>query len=159
MTETATILPVDHMGQTAEIVAAYVSNNPVPATDLPAVIGAVHAALLAIAGGAATGPAAEPDVEKPTPAQIRKSVTQDALVSFIDGRGYKTLKRHLGRHGLDPKAYRVRYGLPADYPMTAPAYSEARSALAKSLGLGRSGKAAGEQAPKPKTTRSRKAAE
>ncbi len=72
-----------------------------------------------------------------TPAQIRKSIQQDGLVSFIDGKSYQTLKRHLGKHGLDMPAYRQRYGLPADYPSTAPGYSERRSALARSLGLGR----------------------
>jgi predicted transcriptional regulator len=57
-------------------------------------------------------------------------------VSFIDGKTYKTLKRHLAAHGLDPHSYRERYGLPADYPMVAPSYAEKRSALAKSIGLG-----------------------
>ena len=76
------------------------------------------------------------ELEKPTPAQIRKSITHDGLVSFVDGKTYKTLKRHLTGAGLDPASYRQRYGLPSDYPMTAPSYSEQRSALAKSLGLG-----------------------
>lgn len=93
------------------------------------------------------GPApAEEVVEKPTPAQIRKSITPDALISFIDGKQYKMLKRHLRAHGLDPHAYRERYGLPADYPTTAPSYSEQRSALAKGLGLGSFGGRAGQQA-------------
>ncbi|MCJ2053502.1 MucR family transcriptional regulator, partial [Methylobacterium sp. J-070] len=58
---------------------------------------------------------------------------------FIDGKTYKTLKRHLTSHGLDPKAYRDRYGLPADYPMVAPSYAAQRSALAKAIGLGQPG--------------------
>ena len=76
------------------------------------------------------------DVEKPSPAQIRKSVRPDGIVSFIDGKTYKTLKRHLTSHGLDPRSYRERYGLPADYPMVAPSYAEKRSQLAKQIGLG-----------------------
>ncbi|CAO4179540.1 ROS/MUCR transcriptional regulator protein [Methylorubrum populi] len=81
----------------------------------------------------------EPKVERATPAQIKKSITPNALVSFVDGKPYKTLKRHLSQHGLDPQSYRTRYGLPADYPMTAPSYSEQRSALARSIGLGQRG--------------------
>ena len=80
-------------------------------------------------------PAAE-QVEKPTPAQIRKSITPDGLISFVDGKSYKTLKRHLTGHGLDFHAYRARYGLPSDYPSTAPNYSAQRSELARTLGLG-----------------------
>ena len=123
-----------------EIVAAYVSNNPVPASELPNLIQSVHRAVAGLASGNVPSAAAlADDVEKPTAAQIRKSVQQDEIVSFIDGKTYKTLKRHLTSHRLDPKAYRERYGLPADYPMTAPSYAAQRSALAKSIGLGRPG--------------------
>ena len=75
-------------------------------------------------------------VDKPTAAQIRKSITPDALISFVDGKPYKTLKRHLSKSGMTIEQYRERYGLPRDYPSTAASYSEQRSALAKSLGLG-----------------------
>jgi predicted transcriptional regulator len=127
---------------TAELVAAYVSNNPVPAAELPALIARVHGAIAGLVSGtltAETGTAAQPEVEKPSAAQIRKSVRPDGIVSFIDGKTYKTLKRHLTSHGLDPRAYRDRYGLPADYPMVAPSYAEQRSALAKAIGLGQPG--------------------
>ena len=128
----------------SELVAAYVSNNRVPATELPGLIGTVHAALNGIASGTAasgtTAPAEE--IEKPTAAQIRKSITPDALVSFVDGKRYKTLKRHLTKHGLDPHSYRAKFGLPSDYPMVCPSYSAARSALAKNIGLGLPGRAA-----------------
>ena len=127
---------------TAELVAAYVSNNPVPVAELPALITRVHGAIASLVSGtltADTGAAAHADVEKPSAAQIRKSVRPDGIVSFIDGKTYKTLKRHLTSHGLDPRAYRDRYGLPADYPMVAPAYAEQRSALAKAIGLGQPG--------------------
>ena len=122
-----------------DIVAAYVSNNPVPAAELPALIAKVHAALAGLSG---PGPAAaepEAEVEQPTPSQIRRSITDAGIVSFIDGKPYKTLKRHLTKHGLTPQGYRQRYGLPADYPMVAPGYAAQRSALAKEIGLGRPG--------------------
>ena len=116
----------DMLGLASEIVAAYVSNNRVSAAELPGLIGSVHAALHGIAGGMAAGGASAPDeeVEKPTPAQIKKSIRPDGLVSFIDGKAYKTLKRHLTKHGLDPHSYREKFGLPADYPTTSAAYSE-----------------------------------
>jgi predicted transcriptional regulator len=124
---------------TAELVAAYVSNNPVPAAELPALIARVHGAISGLVAGtpaAQAGAAPQTEVEKPTAAQIRKSVRHDGIVSFIDGKTYKTLKRHLTSHGLDPRSYREHYGLPADYPMVAPSYAEQRSTLTKSFGLG-----------------------
>lgn len=138
----------------AEIVSAYVSNNSVPSADLPALIGSIHSALVSLTHPAEAMPVAE-TVEKPSSGQIRKSVTPDAIISFIDGKPYKTLKRHLGTHGLDPHSYRQRYGLPNDYPMVAPSYAAQRSALAKSIGLGRPGGRieAGSEAPKQRSRR------
>ena len=127
----------DLMQFAAEIVAAYVSNNSVPATSLPGLISSVHSALVGLGGPAASEVA--PEVEKPNPAQVRKSVAPDHIVSFLDGRSYKTMKRHLATHGLDPHSYRERYGLPSDYPMVAADYAAQRSALAKQIGLGRPG--------------------
>ena len=118
---------------TADIVAAYVSNNSVPLAGLADLIASVHRGLANLRVPAES---AQMEAERPTPAQIRKSIMHDGLVSFVDGKTYKTLKRHLSGAGLDPASYRQRYGLPNDYPMTAPSYSEQRSALAKSLGLG-----------------------
>ncbi|WP_289015474.1 MucR family transcriptional regulator [uncultured Methylobacterium sp.] len=129
-------IDTDRLDLAVAIVSAYVAKNRVQPDELPSLIGSVHAALGALGGPSAP---AEPQVDEPTPAQIRKSITHEALISFIDGKPYKTLKRHLKGHGLDPGSYRRRFGLPADYPMVAPSYSEARSALAKSLGLGRIG--------------------
>lgn len=133
MDDTAAEQGTSHTEMTAEIVAAYVTRNHVQIADLPALISSVYAAI----GG--LGHAAEPTAayEKPTPAQIKKSITSTGLTSFIDGKPYKTLKRHLTKHGLDPASYRERYGLPLDYPMTSTSYSEQRSALARSYGLGR----------------------
>lgn len=127
-----------------DIVAAYVSNNSIPASELPSIIGNVHAALTSLYDGSAmaSANAATEKTEMPTAAQIRKSITPDALISFLDGKRYKTLKRHLSGHGLDPYSYRAKFGLPADYPMVSPSYSEARSALAKNIGLGRPGRTA-----------------
>jgi predicted transcriptional regulator len=118
---------------TAEIVAAYVSNNSVAANDLPNVISQVHAAL-----GGTTTPVEEV-VEKPTPAvTVRRSIQNDHLICLEDGQKFKSLKRHLmTHHGLTPEQYREKWGLAADYPMVAPAYAEARSKLAKEMGLGR----------------------
>lgn len=127
----------EHADLTAQIVSAYVGNNAVPREALPDLIASVHTALARLS----VEPAAEPEasVEKPSAAEIRKSITDTGIVSFIDGRPYKTLKRHLTAHGLDPRGYRERYGLPADYPMVAPAYAAQRSDLAKRIGLGRPG--------------------
>ena len=154
MEEDAGVLQTSNIETMAEIVSAYVSNNPVRADDLPELIASVHAALTGL--GKTAEPAA--GIEKPTPAQIKKSITPDALISFIDGKPYKTLKRHLTKHGLDLHSYRARYGLPADYPTTAASYSAQRSELARSLGLGRQSatdrggepQAAASAAPKPR---------
>ncbi|MBP1181289.1 MucR family transcriptional regulator [Methylobacterium sp. PvR107] len=129
----------DYIERTVDVVAAYVSNNSLPSAELPALIASIHDALNSIGAGPAA-PASE-TVERPTPAQIRKSIRPDGLISFIDGKSYKTLKRHLTKHGLDPQSYRERYGLPTDYPTTSANYSAQRSALAKSLGLGQPGRA------------------
>ena len=121
-----------------DIVAAYVANNSVPVSELPNLIQSVHGVVSGLASGSvpeAVAPSAH--FEQPTPAEIRKSVRDDGIVSFLDGRIYKTLKRHLTSRGLDPRSYRVRFGLPVDYPMVAPNYAEQRSALAKAIGLGR----------------------
>src|SRR3978361_2523135 len=123
----------------AEIVSAYVSNNPGRADDLPELIASVHAALTGL--GKTAEPAA--GIEKPTPAQIKKSITPDALISFIDGKPYKMLKRHLTGHGMDFQGYRARHGLPAAHPVTAPNYSALRSELAQALGLGAQRRKAG----------------
>ncbi len=78
----------------------------------------------------------EPEQPKATASQVRKSITDAGLISFIDGKTYQTLKRHIGGHGMTPDDYRARYGLAADYPIVAPAYAARRSALAKAIGLG-----------------------
>jgi len=135
--ETPSLVRNQTIEQAAEIVSAYVSRNHVAPAELPALIQAVYTSLSGLANGVPSTPAEE--VEKPTPSQVRKSITPDALISFIDGKPYKTLKRHLSSHGLDPYSYRQRYGLPADYPMVATNYAAQRSELARAIGLGRPG--------------------
>lgn len=131
----------DMMLLAAEIVSAYVSRNSVPPVDLPGLIRSVHAALMQLGSRPAPVRAQAGPIEHMSSAAIRKSVQHNGIVSFIDGKTYKTLKRHLTSRGLDPSTYRERYGLPADYPMVAPGYAEQRSALAKAIGLGRPGAA------------------
>ncbi|MCJ2085980.1 MucR family transcriptional regulator [Methylobacterium sp. E-005] len=124
---------VDFVELTADIVSAYVANNSVPMPDLPSLLSGVHAALAGL--GQSSAPA-EPDFKKATPAQIKKSITPDALISFIDGKPYKTLKRHLTGNGMSIEQYRQRYGLPPDYPTTASSYSAMRAEFARNAGLG-----------------------
>jgi len=122
----------------ADIVAAYVSKNKVELAELPALIKTIYASLAA--ADAPAPPQAKAEPTKLTSAQIKKSITNDGLVSFVDGKTYKTLKRHLATYGLSAEAYKLRFGLPFDYPMTAPSYSAQRSAMAKSFGLGDKGR-------------------
>ncbi len=119
---------------TAGIVRAYVTKNVVRPADMPALIASVHAAL----GGFGQAPkpvlAAEP-LEPAVP--IRKSVTDEFIISLEDGRKLKSMKRYLAGLGMTPDQYRDKWGLARDYPMVAPAYAAKRSALAKMHGLGR----------------------
>jgi predicted transcriptional regulator len=129
---------------TADVVSAYVSNNPVPVGDLPALIGQVHAALKGTAGSVT---AEEPEPLKPA-VPIKKSVAPDYIICLEDGKKFKSLKRHLSTHyGLTPDEYRAKWGLSSDYPMVAPNYAAARSALAKTMGLGRKPKQSGKSTP------------
>lgn len=121
---------------TAEIVAAYVRNNSVPQADLPKLIANIYQSLAATAH---VGPATvSAEVTQPKPAvPVRKSVTPDYIICLEDGKKFKSLKRHLRTHyDLSPEQYREKWGLPADYPMVAPNYAEARSSLARKVGLG-----------------------
>ena len=115
-----------------EIVAAYVSKNPVPASELPTIIKNVRATLGDLANGDARGLPRTPAVP------VRKSVQPDFIVCLEDGKKLKMLKRYLrSRYDMSPEEYRRRWGLPPDYPMVAPAYAARRSDFAKQIGLGR----------------------
>lgn len=118
---------------TAEIVSAYVSNNTVVATDLPALINNIFDALKK-----ASTSSMQPAKEELRPAvPIKKSVTAEYIICLEDGKKFKSLKRHLRTHyDLSPEEYREKWGLPHDYPMVAPNYAAARSDLAKRMGLG-----------------------
>jgi len=118
---------------TASIVSAYVSNNSVPSAEIPSLIGQVHSALKRVSGGQVATPA-EP--LKPA-VPVKRSITSDYLICLEDGKKFKSLKRHLRtQYNMTPEHYREKWGLAADYPMVAPKYAEARSQLAKQMGLG-----------------------
>jgi len=117
----------------ADIVSAYVSNNTVAASELPTLIRDVHAALARVHVGQQA-----PAVEAPKPAvAARRSIHDDYIICLEDGKKFKSLKRHLRtQYNMTPEQYREKWGLPPDYPMGAPNYAKARSALAKEMGLG-----------------------
>ena len=127
------ISKLDLLSQAADIVAAYVSNNAISASDLPGLLTTVHQKLgeLAVDGV---------ETERPEPAvPIKKSVTDHHIICLEDGAKLKMLKRYLRtRYNLTPEEYRKRWGLPADYPMVAPEYARRRSDFAKKIGLGKS---------------------
>jgi len=120
------------LGLTTMVASAYVKFNHLPQSELAGLIAGIHSTFAAL--GQTTAPA-----PKPTPAiPIKRSITPDAIYSLEDGRPFKSLKRHLrAAYDLSPDEYREKWGLPADYPMVAPNYAEARAQLAKSIGLGR----------------------
>ena len=122
-----------YIGLTATIVSAYVSNNSVPAQELSSLINQVHSVLTRVSSGQGDLPS-----EPLRPAvSIKKSITPEHIICLEDGKKFKSLKRHLRtQYGMTPEQYREKWGLPADYPMVAPNYAEARSQLAKQMGLG-----------------------
>jgi len=123
----------NHIELAAEIVSAYVSNNSVPASELATLLGDIHTAIVRVSTGAAV---VVPEVAKPA-VSPKKSITNDYIICLEDGRKFKSLKRHLRtQYNMSPEQYREKWTLPADYPMVAPAYAKARSALAKQMGLG-----------------------
>jgi len=118
---------------TAEIVSAYVSNNTVPAAEIPGLINQVHAALARVSGKPGDSPS-----EPLRPAiSVKKSITPEYIVCLEDGKKFKSLKRHLRtQYNMTPEQYREKWSLGSDYPMVAPNYAAARSQLAKQMGLG-----------------------
>jgi predicted transcriptional regulator len=145
-----------------ELTIAWLSNPNTRTSpeDVPAFLKSMHAAVASLGdGGEAATP--EPAAQEHTPAvTARKSLaSKDHIISMIDGKPYKTLRRHLSTNGLTPEQYRERYGLKADYPMVAEAYSESRRAMAKKIGLGRKpGQKASSTPTAAKTRRAPKAA-
>jgi len=130
MTDTAGKSFVD---LTANIVSAYLSNNPTPASEIPNLISQIHAALLRVSSGRSETP---PEPAKPA-VSVKKSIHPDYLVCLEDGKHFKSLRRHLRtQYNMTPEQYRDKWGLPPEYPMVAPNYAVARSQLAKKMGLG-----------------------
>lgn len=134
-------MTIDAVELATELTIAWLSNPNTRASveEVPAFLGRMHEAVSALAQPATTeSPATEP-LEGAAPAvSVRKSLaSKDHIISMIDGKPYKTLRRHLAGHGLTPEQYRERFGLKTDYPMVAQTYSEARRAMAKKIGLGR----------------------
>lgn len=129
-------------------------NNRVQADEVPVFLRTMHATIAELSG-ATSAPDETREVVEPakefTPAvSARKSLaSKDHIISMIDGKAYKTLRRHLSTHGLTPEEYRARYNLKPDYPMVAESYSEQRRAMAKKIGLGNKGRAAKKRATKP----------
>jgi len=130
-------LPADEQIRLAtDIVAAYVSNNPVPAHELPNMIKSIHAAI----GGLVMDQKPEEKEELKPAVPIKRSVQPDHIVCLEDGKKLKMLKRYLRtNYNMSPEEYRAKWGLPADYPMVAPNYAAQRSEFAKKIGLGKKG--------------------
>lgn len=129
---------------TTDIVSAYVSNNRLPPSGLPELIQSVSEAMRSLG---------QPEAEEEAPlvpaVNPKRSIFPEYIICLEDGKKFKSMKRHLTAHGMTPQQYRAKWGLPADYPMTAPNYSAARSAMAKDIGLGQKEtgrKAAGQKA-------------
>jgi predicted transcriptional regulator len=123
------------VGLAADIVAAYVGNNPVPVTNLPNLINEVYRALSGAVDSGGEKAAEDSDLRPAVP--VKRSIHPDYLICLEDGKKFKSLKRHLRTHfNLSPEQYREKWGLPADYPMVAPNYANSRSSLAKTMGLG-----------------------
>lgn len=138
-----------------EIVAAYAGANKIKAEKLPELLGQVYTTIAGLSEeGASYRGASEPAVP------ISKSVTPDSIICLEDGKPLKMLKRYIRTHfNLSPDEYRRKWGLPADYPMTAPNYAKSRSQLAKSIGLGRKPAApVGKKTKKAKAVRKKQAA-
>jgi predicted transcriptional regulator len=138
---------IDTLSLAAEIVSAYVGNNHVQATELPGLIANVHAAL----GNVGKDPShSEPEKREPA-VNPKKSVTPDHIISLFDGKKFKSLRRYLRTtHNMTPEQYRAYWNLPHDYPMVSPNYAQARSEMAKRIGLGsmRKGTTAAKSGPK-----------
>lgn len=126
------------LAMTTGIVANFVANNRVSPDELPGLVTMVHGSLSRLDG--------EPEPEEAdaparlTPAAIRKLIQPDGIVSLIDGRKFKSMKRHLSIQGFTPESYREHFSLPKDFPMVSPEYAAKRSVLAKSMGLGQGGR-------------------
>ena len=138
MTEAATDLNAVELATELTIAWLGNPNTRTAADDVPAFLGKMHETVAKLLSAAEPQPEAPPAPEHTPATTVRKSLaSKDHIISMIDGKPYKTLRRHLATNGLTPNEYRERYGLKADYPMVAENYSESRRAMAKQIGLGR----------------------
>lgn len=138
-TDTTDEQKLDAVTLATELTVAWLANanNRVDANDVPAFLQKMHETVSALSGSGGVDDGSQ--TEEHTPAvSVRKSLaSRDHIISMIDGKPYRTLRRHLSTNGLTPEEYRARYNLKPDYPMVAPTYSEARRDMAKKIGLGR----------------------
>lgn len=126
------------LAMTTGIIANFVANNRVSPDELPGLVTMVHGSLSRLGGDPEPEAAEAP--ARLTPAAIRKLIQSDGIVSLIDGRKFKSMKRHLSLQGYTPESYRAHFSLPKDFPMVSPEYAAQRSALARSMGLGLGGR-------------------
>ena len=134
----------DHVGAddfvhlAAELAAAFVANNALAASELPGLLKSIHQSLCDLASRAPAHQASGANAPSLKPAvPVSQTIFPDHIVCLEDGQSFRSLKRHLGTaHNMTPQDYRAKWGLPVDYPMVAPNYAEARSAMAKQIGLG-----------------------
>lgn len=141
------------MRMATDIVVAFLGSRSVDPAELPILVKKVRAALAddADEGGAVASALEGAATEKAAPAEpltpavpIEDSITPEFLISLEDGKPYRTLRRHLmAKYGMTPEAYRAKWNLPADYPMAAPGFAEARSQIAHRIGLGKAARAPG----------------
>ena len=137
--------PLNSIELATELTVAWLGNqnNRVAAEEVPAFLRTMHATLNDLASGSLMADADDADAAFVPAVSVRKSLgSKDHIISMIDGKPYKTLRRHLSTHGLTPEQYRERYGLKPDYPMVAENYSAQRRDMAKKIGLGQQGRAA-----------------
>ena len=143
--------PTGLLAMTTGIIANFVANNRVTPEELPGLVATVHGSLSRLSEDT------EPEIEiapaRLTPAAVRKLIQPDGIVSLIDGRKFKSMRRHLTFQGYTPQTYRDHFGLPSDFPMVAPEYAAQRSALAKAAGLGTGGRQPKKVAPVEKSAR------
>ncbi|TPI13002.1 transcriptional regulator [Mesorhizobium sp. B4-1-3] len=133
MSEQNEAVTADLVGLTADLVSAYVSQNPMPVAGLPDLIASIHSSLSGLGRPSVSALPKQDPATNP-----KRSVTPDYIICLEDGKKFKSLKRHLAVHyGLTPDEYREKWGLKPDYPMVAPNYAAQRSTLAKAAGLGR----------------------
>lgn len=145
---------IDTVELATELTMAWLSNsnNRVSADDVPAFLNTMHQTLVALGGGVTgTNATADAQPEYIPAVSVRKSLASpDHIISMIDGKPYRTLRRHLKTNGMTPEEYRQRYNLKSDYPIVAPTYSESRRAMAKKIGLGRKPAGDASAAPGPR---------